>query len=381
MTDEVSKQLDAVNSEMARRLSECEGQLKGIVAEYRTWSQTSLFAVLDSSTKAQVENSVRAYLDSNGRRLQAARAGLEALRGIGDVPIDNSLGDLVSSASISPPIPPQAPTIRLGMRDEPLDDPVLYSEDDDFIPVEAQPLQTESSVPSVSTGSDKGRPPPRASQGSAAPVDTNSGGFRRTTSGEVGDGGGQRRMVSMGERKIRGGATVRSISESEIATGERPSGVSIGEADSGDESDLVTGRSMSPDSDYEAAMRQTREKQRKAIEAKGAESDNILATEAEILDDTEKLVGRASGVRRHGKQVMVDQIELFLEAMPPFSSDDPESMVREIIKARRMWRFRGANKSFLAMVAHANRKGYDAEDSGVLLLEDVGLAGGIRQEA
>jgi len=380
MTDEVSKQLDAVNSEMARRLSECEEQLKSIITEYRAWSQTSLFAVLDSSTKAQVESSVRAYLDSNGRRLQVARAGLEAIRGLGGVPAADSLGGLVS-APISP-TPPQTPAIRLGMRDEPLDDPALDSAiDDDFISVEAPALsEAETLAPPASAGSDKGRPPPRTSQGSAAPVDTNGGGFRRTTSGEV-EAGGQRKMASAEERKIRGGATVRSISESEIATGERPSGVSIGEGDSGDESDLVTGRSMSPDSDYEAAMRHTKEKQKKAIAARGAEADNIVSVEAEILDDTEKFIGRASGVRRHGKQVMVDQIELFLETMPPFSSDDPESMAREIIKARKMWRFRGSSKSFSAMVAHVNRKGYDAEDSGVLLLEDVGLAGGVRQEA
>ncbi len=77
---------------------------------------------------------------------------------------------------------------------------------------------------------------------------------------------------------------------------------------------------------------------------------------------------------------MVDQIELFLESMPPFLSDDPESIVREILKARKMWRFHGSDKSFSAMVAYANRKGYDESDQGVLLLEDVGLAGGVRQE-
>jgi len=105
MTDEVSKQLDVVNSEMARRLSECEEQLNSIVTEYRAWSQTGLFAVLDPSTKAQVESSVRAYLDSNGRRLQAARAGLEAIRGLGGACSTDPLS-LVSSAPISPTPPP-----------------------------------------------------------------------------------------------------------------------------------------------------------------------------------------------------------------------------------------------------------------------------------
>ncbi len=267
------------------------------------------------------------------------------------------------------------------MRDEPLDDEPL--DDGDFIPVEASaeaPVEAPP-APNPQTGSDKGRPPPRASQGSAAPVDNATGGFRRSTSGETADAVGQRKMAASGERKIRGGATVRSMSESEISTGERPSGVSIGEPDSGSESDMVTGRSMAPDADYEAAMRHTKEKQRRAMEAKGAESDNIVASEAEILDDTEKLIGRATGVRRHGKQIMVDQIELFLESMPPFSSDDPESMVREIVKSRKMWRFHGSNKSFSAMVAHANRKGYDENDAGVLLMEDIGLAGGVKQEA
>lgn len=384
MTDEVSKQLDAVNSEMARRLSECEEQLKSIITEYRTWTQTGLFAVLDSSTKAQVENSVRAYLDSNGKRLQAARAGLEALRGLGPVPVSaDPLGGFASSPpSLAPASVPQTPAVRLGMRDEPLDEPLESldgsSDNDEFIPVETP---VAPPVSNSQVGSDKGRPRPRASQGSAAPVDTSSDGFRRAASGETGGVGGQRRMAATSERKIRGGATVRSMSESEIATGERPSGVSIGEADSGSESDMVTGRSMAPDADYEAAMRHTKEKQRKAMAAKGAESDNIVMPEAEILDDTENLIGRASGVSRHGKQVMVDQIELFLESMPPFSSDDPEFMVREIVKARKMWRFQGSNKSLLAMVAHANRKGYDENDSGVLLMEDVGLAGGVKQEA
>lgn len=376
MTDEVSKQLDAVNSEMARRLSECEEQLKGIITEYRAWSQTGLFAVLDQSAKAQVENSVRAYLDSNGKRLQAARAGLEALRGLGaavHVGAD-PLGGLVPP-SLAPAVP-QTPAIRLGMPEELPDAPAVTDDGEDFIPVEAP-----ASPPSAQAGSDRGRPRSRESQGSAAPVDAAGPGFKRSAAGGTAGAGGQRRMAAAsGERRIPGAATVRSMSESEIETGERPSGVSIGEADSGNESDLVTGRSMAPDSDYEAAMRHTKEKQRKAIAAKSAESDDIMAAEAEILDDTEKLIGRATGVRRHGKQVMVDQIELFLESMPPFSSDDPESMVREIVKARKMWRFHGSNKSFSAMVAHANRKGFDENDSGVLLMEDVGLAGGVRQE-
>lgn len=377
MTDEVSKQLDAVNSEMARRLSECEEQLKGIITEYRTWSQTGLFAVLDQSAKAQVENSVRAYLDSNGKRLQAARAGLEALRGL-DAAVHvgaDSLGGLVSPPSLAPAVP-QTPAVRLGMPEELPDAVTVTADDEDFIPVEAS-----ASPSSAQAGSDRGRPRSRESQGSAAPVNADGSGFKRSAAGETAGAGGPRRMAAAsGERKIPGAATVRSISESEITTGERPSGVSIGEADIGNESDLVTGRSMAPDADYEAAMRRTKERQRKAIKAKGAESDDILAAEAEILDDTEKLIGRATGVRRHGKQVMVDQIEIFLESMPPFSSDDPESMVREIVKARKMWRFHGPNKSLSAMVAHVNRKGFDENDSGVLLMEDVGLAGGVRQE-
>ena len=172
-------------------------------------------------------------------------------------------------------------------------------------------------------------------------------------------------------------ATIRSIGEAEITTGERPSDVSIGEAD---EDDLVTGRSMAPDAAYEAAMRQTKKRQRIAMAAKSAESDDIMMNEAEILDDDEKLIGRATGVRQYDKQVIVDRIELFLENMPTFSSDEPAFMVKEIVKARRLWRFHGSKKSFSAIVAHVNRKGYDESDSGVLLLEDVGLAGGVRQE-
>ncbi len=302
MTDEVSNQLDAVNVEMAKRLSECEGQLKGIVAEYRAWSQTGLFAVLDQSAKAQVENSVRAYLDSNGKRLHAARAGLEALRGLNSVPVAVDPLALIGPPPAAPQPAPQAPAVRLGLPDEMPDAQVA---DEDFIPVEATApsAQPPSAQPqSAQAGSKRGRPQSRASQGSAAPVDTTVAGFRRAAAGETAGEVGQRRMASAaGERKIPGGATIRSMSESEITTGERPSAVSIGEADSGDESDFVTGRSMSPDADYEAAMRFAKEKQRKAIAAKGSAAADVVAAEAEILDDTEKLIGKATCIRRHGK--------------------------------------------------------------------------------
>jgi hypothetical protein len=91
------------------------------------------------------------------------------------------------------------------------------------------------------------------------------------------------------------------------------------------------------------------------------------------------MIGRANGVRTNGKQYMVEQIELFLENMPPFSNDDPQTIVREIVKAKTLWKFHGSQQAFPAMVAYANRMGYDETDSGVLLLEDVGLARGVKQ--
>lgn len=376
MTDDVSKQLDAVNSDLAKRLSGCEERLKNIIAEYQIWSKTELFAVLDQSTKAQVENSVRTYLDSNGIRLRAARAGLKALCGL-TVPVaaDPLEGFVLGEDEPPAPTVPQKPTVRLGMRDDPPDATVP---DDDFVTVEAEAAPDPATTSTAPAGSNRGRPSPRTPQGSAAPVVADSDGFRRTTPGPT--AGGRRKMASVeGERNL-GGATVRTIGESEITTGERPSDVSIGEPVAGTESDLVTGRSMAPDADYEAAMRSTKDRQKKAIAAK-SDSDDLVAEETEILDDAENLIGRATGVRRNGKQMIVDQIELFLENMPPFSSDEPALMVKEMMKARKMWKFHGSNKSFSAMIAHANRKGYDESDPNVLLLEDVGLAGGVKTVA
>jgi len=114
----------------------------------------------------------------------------------------------------------------------------------------------------------------------------------------------------------------------------------------------------------------------KAAAASGAARP--IVREAEILDGSENTIGRAIGMRRHEKQIMVDQIELYLEDMEgEWGDDDASSILRAIVKSKSKWVFQGAKKKIEnMMVAYANVCGFDESDDNVLVLKDVGLAAG-----
>jgi len=50
---DMTNQLDAVNTEIAKQLVRCEDSLRVIAQEYNAWTQTSMFAALDPATKAR----------------------------------------------------------------------------------------------------------------------------------------------------------------------------------------------------------------------------------------------------------------------------------------------------------------------------------------
>jgi len=388
--NDMANQLDAVNTEIARQLAECEDRLRTIAQEFGAWKQTSLFSVLDQATKVQVENAVRAYITSNTERIRIAKAGFDALRSIGAQPSAPMAQDPLAELSTprSQPAAPQSPpppVERLGNPEDSLSRRLPQNDpgDDEFVNLEdmdePEPSATREATPAPSPveaplpGASEGRPRPKRSRGSAAPV-KDRGGISRAP-------GPDPEGAPVGGRTIRatrhsGGATVRPVSQGEMISGERDDGVVVGPP--GD--DLITsGRSLNPNADFDAAARTVRERQREHLAAKKAEdasgSAALVMKEAEILDVNESMIGRAIGIRRHDKQMVVDQVELYLESMEEdWGDSEASSILRSITRSRRKLVFQGAQKKVEAIVAYANVCGFDETDDSVLILRDVGLA-------
>jgi len=291
------------------------------------------------------------------------------------------------------PSAPQAvpePAVRLGEAEgSAIRRPVPESEidDPDFVSVsepEAPPPPAEQ-APSPAEqvplpGGSEGRPHPRPSAAAAAPV-RNQEGFTRASGPDPEEAPIGRRVVRA-TRQHSHGASVRPVSQDEMLTGERADGVVVGSPEA-DQNDVITsGRSLSPNADFDNAAQAVRQRQRqhmatqKAAAASGAARP--IVREAEILDGSENTIGRAIGMRRHEKQIMVDQIELYLEDMEgEWGDDDASSILRAIVKSKSKWVFQGAKKKIEnMMVAYANVCGFDESDDNVLVLKDVGLAAG-----
>lgn len=387
---DMSEHLSAVNADIARRLSGCEEHLRAVATEYKAWTQSSVFSVLDQATRTQVEVAVRAYVTSNRERLQVAIAGLDALNSVGSVPQATpppSLSDPLAEMVAAPPPPPAEPTARLGTLVEspsrrPPEPPISEQgdSDEDFVSVVESEPEFAASAPVP--GSGEGRPKPRRPRRGGVPV-KNPDGFSRSSSRAAPDGEGRPRTAS-GSRKHRGGATIRGVSEQEMLTDELSSSATVGDA--GDSEVISSCRSLSPNADFDRTMQQVKANQRKALAAQkadaAAEADSIVMQEAEVVDDSSNMVGRASDIRRHGKQLIIGRVEMFLENMQHDwgeSGGDAAAVLHMIVKARSMFRFQGAKKHFKAMFAYANRFGLDDSDPGILVLEDVGLASGVRE--
>lgn len=198
MTDAMSG-LNTVNAEMAKQLSRCEDHLKLVVEEYRSFSGSAVFDALDQATRMQVEAAVRAYVDANVKRIHAAKAGLEALRGLGVAPSAPDLLDPnTDPLDLNAPDPPPKrlqPTTRIGVADNPGRQvpPAEENEEIDpsqFVSVEdgdiaedtpaAEPPRSEDIPAPEPPRPPPGRPAPKPSRGSAVPVDKSKGGFRRS---------------------------------------------------------------------------------------------------------------------------------------------------------------------------------------------------------
>jgi len=399
---DMTNQLDAVNTEIAKQLAGCEDSLRVIAQEYNAWTQTSMFAALDSATKAQVENAVRTYVASNTERIRVARAGFDALRSIapsaapGQSPLA-SLGVPAQDplAAMSPAAPAQAvpePAVRLGRAEGSMirrpapeaeaEQAEAEIDDSDFVsvaePAEEAPPPAQAPLP----GGSEGRPRPRPSSAAPAPV-RNQEGFTRASGPDSEEAPIGRRVVRA-TRQHSQGASVRPVSQDEMLTGERADGVVVGPPDA-DQNDVITsGRSLSPNADFDNAAQAVRQRQRRHMATQKAEaasgSARPIMREAEILDGSENTIGRAIGIRRHEKQIMVDQIELYLEDMEgEWGDGDAPSMLRAIVKSKNKWVFQGAKRKIEnMMVAHANVCGFDEADDNVLVLKDVGLAAGVQ---
>jgi len=402
MTDAMSG-LNTVNAEMAKQLSRCEDHLKLVVEEYRSFSGSAVFDALDQATRMQVEAAVRAYVDANAKRIRAAKAGLEALRGLGVAPSAPDLLDTDPLDLNAPATPPTRlqPTTRIGVADNTpgRQVPLAEAENEEidpsqFVSVEDGDIAEDTPAAEPSRSEDipapepprppraPGRPAPKPSRGSAVPVDKSGGGFRRSDaeSEGVAAGPGARRRIA--PRKLAGGATIKSVSRGDMASEDgRMAAAQAGDVKPGDV--VSDNRPRDPSEregdDYDAIVAQVRGQQRQAAAAGPSVAEEFVLAEAEIVDETGNLIGRARGLGRHGKQLLVDQIEVYLDNMQEDMSDlveadDSAAILKAIIKARKPWLFQGPEFSENASIAYANGWGFEAEDGSMLVLDDVGLA-------
>lgn len=412
MNDDVTHKLDAVNTEIARQLEGCEDRLRVIVQEYNAWVQTGMFTVLDQAARAQVENAVRAYITTNTERIRTAKAGFDALKLAGVPQAAPGLASQDPLAAMgSPPVSnvDTKPTVRLGLQpaqqavacrnddpntipepeadcdvnDRPNTIPCDPNTDDadfdaDFASVAEpnslpeQPPKHDTSTSVPATGVSDGRPIPRSSSVAPVPV-KNQDGFSRAAGPDFDDAPIGGRRVVRAARQHDGGATIRSVGQEEMLAGEVAS-AAIGTPAGVNPDDLVTsGISLSPYADFDKSARDVKQRQREHKKATSPDARPYMH-EAEILDDEKTMVGLALGVRRHGKQFLVEQIELHLENLGlEECGDDPASILRAIIKLKRRWIFQGTDKMISAIIAHVNVCGFDESDDSVLVLQDVGL--------
>lgn len=361
-------------TQLVEELDNQERHLQGIVADFRAFGQSQMYSVLDGDLKARISASVRSYVTTRKNRLQAMRQHVEALNklsqdaGISTVPVDPLDLDLQPAVpeTVVSHIPatraysqtPTQPTTRLATVGEPEDD-----FEDVLGPTVVIAEEPDPVVPSGHTG----RPAPRRSPVPAVPVDKESEGVKR-------------QMKDPSKRDI-GGATIRNVSENEMETGEMPDGPVVGNQI--DDDDVVSGRALG-DGDYASAIKKVRAKQAQAVAekeaaaAKSAAEKQTVMDEAEIVDTRDVTIGRATTMRRVGKKIVAEQIEIYLDRMEQdwseaISANDSESIIKNIRRMREVWKFCSSGETIRMAVSNAGAFGFDKDDDLMLLLDNVDL--------
>ena len=389
---------------MSELLSQYDANLRAIVSEYKAFGQMRMVQVLSPAVRERIQAEVANFVQAKKQQLDAASKLLAGLADFATPAPPAAVGDAFSSVSAQPsasldlgPLPPIEPVleptlpspkgvVRITTSDEWDDDsPLPETQVEEPPPVDEIPDE-----PKAKAGHDghTDRPKPRKSQGSAVPVKENPTTQRTDAPDKAPTATPQQgRRIRKNQRKREGMAAIASVSEGDIQS--NAVGGLTGDTDSvSDPNDFIRteSRSTDPDADsnndFDRVVEKTREMQASARMAKSKRPDSmLLIPEALIVDSTGVTVGRASRIYKSGKQIEIDEMELYLGddgLAGDWSSEialaDGESVWRSILKRREIFEFRGSKKVFSASLGNGRLLGFDENDENVLVVEEVVLA-------
>lgn len=393
-------------SNMSEILSQYDANLRAIVAEYKAFGQTHMVRVLSPAVRERVQAEVANFVQAKKQQLDAAS---KLLAGLADFAAPASPTDPLAVTDAFSSVPTQPSALLdldpLPMPIEPVLEPpsptgvVRIATEDEWdssqssaeVLEELPPVEETPDEPKAKTGHDghENRPKPRRSRGSAVPVKEESTIQRSTDAPDNAPSpdSQQGRRIRKNQRKREGMAAIAPVSEGDIHS--NAVGGLTGDSESvSDPHDFVKtagSRSTNPEADsnndFDRVVERTREMQAEARVAKSKQPDAmLLIPEALIIDSTGVTVGRASRIYKSGKQIEIDEIELYLGddgLAGDWSSEvalaDGESVWRSILKRREIFEFRGSDKKFTASLGNGRLLGFDENDENVLVVEEVAL--------
>lgn len=393
---------------MSDILSQYDANLQAIIAEYKSFGQMRMAQVLSAVVRERIQAEVTRFVQAKKQQLDAAS---KLLVGLDDFATLAQSADPFSAVTdaVSTPVTQATPLIDLGSLPPP-DEPVLTPPapspigvvriatedewDNPSSPVDASPpAKKVRDEPQVELGHNrhKDRPKPRRSQGSAvsakgkvpiqrsvdAPDDAPDDAPVATPR--------QERKIRKIQRNTTGMAAIASVSAGDIKSD--AVGGLTGTVDStSDPSDVIRtkgSRSADPDGEsndnFDRVVQRTRRMQAEAKMAKSEHPDSVLLiSEARIIDSEGSTVGRASRIYKSGKQIEIDEVEMYLgdgglggDWSSEIALADGESIWRNILKRREIFEFRGSDKVLSASLGSGRLLGFDDGDENVLIIEEV----------
>ena len=405
-------------NDMSEILSQYDASLRAVVTEYKSFGQTRMAQVLSPAVRERIQAEVTHFVQVKKQQLDAAS---KLLAGLADFAAPAQSADPFSAVAdafstpatssidlgplpppdepiLTPPSPSPTGVVRIATEDE-WNAPSPPVEEVLEAPPPVEKMRDESQH-----GHDghEDRPKPRKSSGSAVPV---KGKIQIQRSADAPDDAPivaprHERKIRKSQRKKTGMAAIATISADDIKS--NAVGGLTGDADlTSDPDDFVRDRegtrNTDPESesndDFDRAVQRTRRMQANAQANKSEHPDSVLLiSEARIVDSEGTTVGRASRIYKSGKQIEIDEVEIYLgddgldgDWSSEIALADGESIWRNILKRREIFEFRGSKKVLTASLGSGKLLGFDDNDENVLVVEKViltkapeAVGGGVR---